>query len=203
VISVLLEDSRFDAGQVAFEPDTSNSRLSEDVELAGWHFARFDIWCGQKYYNSNYGELGREYAQSSYSRATFLVEIQRDGPGLAVKLLTPVGLATLVAFVAFMVKPSNVDPRFGLGIGSLFAVAASALLVASAVPDSAVLTIVDKVHLLAMWLIFVSLVQSAFCLKWEEAGRHKLYRRVDVFCLVLFPLAFVLASVWIAWSALP
>jgi hypothetical protein len=200
-ILVHLEDSRFDAGQLEFVPDKENSQLGDELALAGWKFSRFDIRSAPKVYDTNYGEIGRLGLQSSYSRASILVELRRDGTGPAVKLLMIAGIATLVAFVAFMIKPSNVDPRFGLGIGSLFAVAASALIVASTVPDSAVLTIADKVHILAMWLIFASLVQSAFSLKWAEAGRHQLYRRVDAWSLLLFPLCFLVASGWIIGRA--
>jgi hypothetical protein len=197
-IAVHLEDSTFDARKLEFVADAKNSRLGNEVALAGWLFSSFNITVTPKVYDTNYGELGtKEGVGSTYSRASFFVGMQRDGIGPAFKLLTTVCIATLVAFLAFGVKPSDVDPRFGLGVGSLFAVAASAFVVASTVPDSSVLTIADKVHILAMWLIFASLVQSAFCLRWDEAGRDVLYQRVDAWSLILFPLAFGLATVWI------
>jgi hypothetical protein len=197
-VAVHLEDSMFNAGQLVFLADTKNSQLGDEVRLAGWLFPGFCIGVTPKAYGTNYGEIGlKEGAGSSYSRLSFFVDMRRDGIGPAVKLLTTVCIATLVAFVAFGIKPTDVDPRFGLGVGSLFAVAASAFIVASTVPDSAVLTIADKVHILALWFIFASLLQSAFCLKWDEAGRDTLYRCVDAWSLVLFPLTFGLATLWI------
>lgn len=201
VINVRLEDSRFDEHQLVFEPDTSNSHLGDELNLAGWEFPRFDIWAKSKVYRTSYGELQRRYSQSAYSRVSLLIEMRRQGYGLAVKVLTTVLIAALVAFVAFAIKPSNVDPRFGLGVGSLFAVAASALIVSGIVPDSAVLTMADQIHMLAMWLIFASLVQSAVCLKLEESGRERLYRRLDAASLVIYPLVLIAGSVWIARKA--
>ena len=66
------------------------------------------------------------------------------GRGAAIKLLSTVILATGVAFVSFMVKPSDLDARFGMGVGALFAVAASAFIVSASVPDSASLTVADQ-----------------------------------------------------------
>ena len=206
-VDVHLEDSKFDARQLMFVADDKNSHLGDEVALAGWTFHGFTIAAAPKAYKTNYGVIGpKEDAGSTYSRVKFSIEMRREGTGPAVKLLTTVCIATLVAFVAFGIRPTDVDPRFGLGVGSLFAVAASAFIVASTVPDTAVLTIADRVHILAMWFIFASLVQSAFCLKWDEAGRDLLYRCVDAWSLVLFPLAFGLATLWItssAWRAQP
>lgn len=52
--------------------------------------------------------------------------IDRVGWGTAIKLLSTVILATGVAFVLSMDKPSDLDARFGMGVGALLAVAASA-----------------------------------------------------------------------------
>lgn len=50
------------------------------------------------------------------------------GWGTAIKPLSTVILATGVAFVLSMDKPSDLDARFGMGVGALFAVAASAFI---------------------------------------------------------------------------
>jgi hypothetical protein len=110
-------------------------------------------------------------------------------------------VSTLVAFVAFLIKPTDLDPRFGLGVGALFAVAASWFIVSSLVPDSAVLTLADMVHVISMVMIFVSVVVSARALWHAESGRDAQAAVLDRWCAVGFPVAFGAACV-AAWALL-
>ena len=134
-----------------------------------------------------------------YSRYVVAWDIDRDGWGAAIKLLSTVILATGVAFVSFMVKPSDLDARFGMGVGALFAVAASAFIVSSAVPDSAALTVADKMHMVALGCIFLTLLLSALCLRLEVRGREELAFRIDHWCLAILPILFY---GWVGWVIL-
>jgi len=201
-VRVHLEDSQYFADDLTFEPDRKNSRLGDEMSLPGWRLTDFSLEAVPKTYNTNYGDLSAATdAQSTYSRLSFGMTMWRDGWGTAVKLLSTVVFATLVAFVVFGIKPSDVDPRFGLGVGALFAVAASAFVVASTQPDSGVLTIADEMHIIAMGFIFASVVQSAFCLKWDEAGLEDRYKKVDFWSMIIFPLLFLGWTGWLVSRA--
>jgi hypothetical protein len=192
-IEVQVEDSRFVADALQFEPDLANSKLGDEVDLPGWRFSCVPSKVESKQYKTNYGDTTLPPdSVATYSRLTFGMDMQRTGWGQAIKLLGAAIIATLVAFVAFGIRPTDVDPRFGLGVGALFAVVASSFIVASAVPDSSVLTIADRVHIVAMWFIFASLVQSTLCLRWDEAGLKMRSKRVDRWSIVLFPALFLL-----------
>lgn len=201
-IQVHVEDSGLFIHQMVFEPDLTNSRLGDEIALPGWTLSGFVTEVVAKTYKTNYGDTSLPTdAQSTFSRLTFGMGLTRQGFGPAVKLLSTVIFATLVAFVAFGIRPVDVDPRFGLGVGALFAVAASAFVVASTVPDSDFLTIADQVHIIAMGFIFASVVVSAFCLKWDEAGQEAKWKKVDGWSLVIFPLLFLLWTGWLILGA--
>lgn len=201
-VQVHLEDSKFVDSALVFEPDLTNSRLGDEIGLPGWQLSGFAAQASQKEYQSNYGDTTQPTdAKSSYSRLTFGMDMHRAGLGSAIKLMSTVVFATLVAFVAFGIRPVDVDPRFGLGVGALFAVAASAFVVASTVPESALLTVADQVHMIAMGFIFASVVQSAFCLKWDEAGEEAKWKRLDKWCMIGFPLAFLAWTGWLVFRA--
>jgi hypothetical protein len=201
-INVYVEDSGLFQGQMVFEPDLTNSRLGDEIALPGWVLSGYTTETGPKTYKTNYGDTSLPTdAQSTYSRLTFGMDMTRQGFGSAIKLLSTVIFATLVAFVAFGIRPVDVDPRFGLGIGALFAVAASAFVVASTVPDSGLLTVADQVHIISMGFIFASVVQSAFCLKWDEAGEEAKWKMVDKWSLIVFPLLFLLWTGWLVSKA--
>lgn len=201
-VRVHLEDSQYVDSALVFEPDATNSRLGDEIGLPGWVLSGFGIEAMPKEYKSNYGDTSLPTdARSSYSRLSFGMDMNREGWGSAVKMLSTVVFATLVAFVAFGIRPVDVDPRFGLGVGALFAVAASAFVVASVVPDSGLLTIADQVHIIAMGFIFASVVQSAFSLKWDEAGEEAKWKRADRLAMIIFPIAFLAWTGWLVARA--
>ena len=202
-LQIHLEDSAHGTDELVFVPDSKNSRLGDELNLAGWVLTDFKGEVGTKVYQSNYGDTSLPSdARSEYSRYSMAMEMDRTTFGTAWKLLSTVLAATAVAFVAFMVKPSDLDPRFGLGVGALFAVAASAFVVSSSVPDSGVMTIADQVHMVAIGFIFLSLLQSAFALKWEVSGREADAVRLDHWSLIVFPLLFFGWAAWLIGHAI-
>ena len=193
-IRVHIENSASDASAMVFVPDRDNSRLGDEIHLSGWQVSGFGIDVSTKTYKSNYGDVSLpKDAESSYSRLSFSADMVRDNLGIAFKILTIVVVSTLVAFVAFLVKPTDLDPRFGLGVGALFAVAASWFIVASLVPDSGVLTLADLVHVIAMAMIFASVVVSAWALRLAETGREASADTLDRYCAIAFPVVFLVA----------
>lgn len=195
---VLIEDSANSTQDLLFVADKANSRLGDEIEMAGWRASSFASEVQRKLYRTNYGDTSLPTdAQSEYSRYVIAWNIDREGWGTAVKLLSTVILATAVAFVSFMVKPSDLDARFGMGVGALFAVAASEFIVSASVPDSASLTVADRVHMVALACIFLTLLISAFCLRLEVHEREELAFKIDHWCLIVLPLAFY---GWVAWA---
>lgn len=201
--SVRIEDSVYTALDLVFVPDVNNSRLGDEIEMSGWRAANFAATVERKTYRTNYGDISLPTdAQSEYSRFVIAWTLERTNPGAAVKLLSTVLLATAVAFVAFMVKPSDLDARFGMGVGSLFAVMASAVIASSSVPDSGGMTLADQVHMVALAFIFVTLLLSALCLRLETHEQEELAFRIDHWCLGVLPLLFYGWAGWAMWKAM-
>jgi hypothetical protein len=193
---VHIENSAADATAMVFVADRDNSRLGDEIKLSGWKVSNFGVEVATQVYKSNYGDVSLPTnAESSYSRLTFAMDIERDGNGIAFKILTIVIVSTLVAFVAFLIRPIDLDPRFGLGIGALFAIAASWFIVSSLIPDSAVLTLADQIHVIAMAMVFASVVVSARILWHAEAGREQRADKLDRACVAIFPIVFIGACI--------
>jgi hypothetical protein len=202
-VRINIEDSALTIPDLVFMPDRNNSGLGDELDIAGWTALNFMVDVKEKIYRTNYGDISLpKDARSDFSRFVFGVDLERTSFGSAIKLLSTVLLATAVAFVAFFVKPSDLDARFGMGVGSLFAVAASAFISASLVPDSGDMTVSDKLHMVALGFIFTTLLISALGLKLEVTEREELAFRIDRYCLVLLPLAFFGWAAWEVWRAL-
>jgi hypothetical protein len=192
-LRIRLENSEHVASELVYEIDVANSGLGDEINLSGWTVSFFDAGVTTKIYRSNFGDVSLPTSdRSEYSRLTFSMDLRREGHEAAIKLLTTMLVAPLVAFAAFLIRPTDVNTRFGVGVGALFAVATSAVLVASAVPDSSALTTADKLHMIAMIFIVASLVQSAICMKWVETGEEIRSKQVDRLCVFIFPLLFLL-----------
>jgi hypothetical protein len=202
-VTVKIEDSTYTTQDLVFVADKSNSGLGDEIDMSGWTASNFVTDVQTKVYRTNYGDTSLPTdASSQYSRFMFSIDIDRSSQGSAVKLLSTVLLATAVAFVAFLVKPSDLDARFGMGVGSLFAVAASAFISASLVPDSGAMTMADKMHMIALAFIFGTLLLSAMCLKLEVSGREELAYRIDRYAVVLLPLLFYGWAAYLIWRSL-
>ena len=192
-LRIHLEDSKRVASEMVFEVDQKNSHLGDEISLSGWSVSFFDAGVTTKAYNTNYGDTSLPTRdRSEFSRFTFSMDLVRENHEAAIKLLTTMIVAPLVAFAAFLIRPTDVNTRFGVGVGALFAVATSAVIAAAAVPDSTALTAADRMHMIAMSFILASLVQSAICMKWDATGHELRCRRLDRVCLVVFPLLFAL-----------
>lgn len=192
-LQIHLEDSGRVASEIVFEPDRADSGLGDEIRLSGWVVSGFDPQVTTKVYKSNFGDISLPTRDTSeYSRFTFSMDLRRENNDPAIKLLGTMFLAPLVAFTAFLIKPTDVNTRFGVGVGALFAVATSAVIVASAVPDSSALTMADQLHVTAMVFIFASLVQSAICMEWVQTGHHVRSKRADRWSMFIFPLLFLL-----------
>lgn len=194
---VRIEDSVFTADQLVFVADKENSRLGEEIDMSGWSASAFSAEATTKTYRTNYGDISLPSGnKSEYSRFAISWDLDRNGWGVAVKLLSTVFLATAVAFVSFMVKPSDLDARFGMGVGGLFAVAASAFIASGFVPESGGMTLADQMHMVSLGFIFATLLLSAFCLRLEVSGKEELAFRIDHWALAILP---VLFYGWAAW----
>jgi hypothetical protein len=199
---VRIEDSALTVQDLVFVADQVNSRLGDEIDISGWTASNFKSEVRRKLYPTNYGDTSQpKDAASEYSRFVASWDVDRAGWGTAIKLLSTVILATAVAFVCFMVKPSDLDARFGMGVGSLFAVAASAFIVSASVPDSAALTVADRLHMVALGSIFITLLISAYGLRLEVSGREELAFKIDRWCLVVLPLVFYGWMVWAIFRA--
>jgi hypothetical protein len=193
-LEIQLEDSMFEQGGLRFVADDKNIGRNPAIQLSGWTIHDVSHRIGSHLYRTNYGDVSLPSGnESRYSRFTYVVEIGRPGWLYSLKYFSTVLISTFVAFLAFLIRPTNLDPRFGLGIGALFAVVASGLVVASSLPESDTLTLADLVHLASIAVIFCTLFISAISLRAFESGREPFARRLDRTCLALLPLGYASA----------
>lgn len=79
-------------------------------------------------------------------------------------------ISFLIAMLSFTIKPWELEPRFGLPVGGLFAAVGNKYIIDSILPESSTFTLVDTLHSLTFFSIFMVLLISVISLKIHERG---------------------------------
>jgi hypothetical protein len=107
-----------------------------------------------------------------------------------------------IAFLVFFIKPTHVDPRFGLGIGAFFAVIANNILVGSLLPPQGRFSLTAMVNALGLATIFLTLVQSTISLYIEDTmGQGKLRRLFDKVSFAVFVIGYTATNLLLPLAA--
>lgn len=176
-----IEDAEHETHELVYEPDRQNSTVDPGVDVAGWGVAGSDSGIGDHSYRSNYGDTTLPTnSKSTYAQFIFRIQLERQGIGYGLKLFWSLYLATLIALLAFFIKPTDLDPRFGLGIGAVFAAMASAYVISTSLPDTSQMTTADKVVMSSIGYIFLSLALSTVSLRVFAAGREEDSKKIDM-----------------------
>ncbi len=122
-----------------------------------------------------------------YSRFVFGVLVSVPGAVLYIKMFQALFISVAITFIVFFVKPIHVDPRFGLGVGAIFAAVGNNIYVGTILPPSEGVTLAAMVNGIGMATIFLTLVQSTIALYIEDTmGCEKLRLFFDKVSFAVF-----------------
>ncbi|HEY9009294.1 MAG TPA: hypothetical protein VIM75_24325 [Ohtaekwangia sp.] len=176
-LRVQIENTVFDKRSLIFVPDLKGSRFDEKEAIDGWTIRDFHVESRENDYETGFGDASNPYQVFS----TFNVEmnIERNAWGLFMKIFIGMYIAFLIAIVSFTPHPSELEPRFGLPVGGLFAAVGNKYIIDSVLPESSLFTLVDTLHAFTFFAIFMTLVVSAISLKCHDNNKLDLAMRVN------------------------
>lgn len=177
-IIIELEESDKDTSEMTYVADVKNSTYDKSININGWEIVDFNIEAKTHTYQTTYGdpELSGE---SSYPEAVITLVLERDSLGLFIKLFTGAYVAFLISLMVFFIEPVDLDPRFGLSVGGIFAAVGNKYIVDSILPESVKFTLVDIIHDLTFVYILITIALSIFSLYKFKKGKENLSRRID------------------------
>ena len=150
---------------VLFVADRENSSVSSRVNVPAYRIQPAVVLEKPHSYKTTRGDPRLPpKAKSTYSQLRMGIGIERVGWGLYFKMFQFLFIAVLLAHLAFFIRPIEVDPRFGLGVGALFAAVANAYVVSTLVPDTGVLALADIVNGIGIATILITVIQSTISL---------------------------------------
>ena len=163
-----------------FVPDDENSAVSSRASASGFRIGRYHAVENPHSYITDRGWPDDPGHRGTWSQPRFAIEIERRGLGLFLLLFQALFVSVGVALLPCFIKPTHVDPRFGLGVGALFAVVANSYLVGAQMPESGEFSLADFVSLLGIGTIFITLAQSTISLwLYETCDDPPASRRFD------------------------
>jgi len=178
-LRIFIENSQFDSKALVFVPDTVGNHYDPRFTLSGWSIDSCVIATGVKAYETAFGDESIAKPHTEYSSFRARLSIHRDAMGLFWKMFLGMYIAFLIAFVCFFIHSDGIDSRFGLSVGSLFAVIGNKYIIDSSLPDSASFTLVDTLHGVTLCFILCVITATAYSLKLIKTNRAQQAAKLD------------------------
>lgn len=193
---IKFENVASDASEVIMINEQDSMTFKDDINLIGWNIKDSKIESSIVKYNTDFGDPNGD-GTSFYSRVVFNVGLERiSSVAYFVRLCLGVFVAMLVAMLAFAISPPDLDSRFGLGVGALFAVAANKYVVDSSIPENATNCLVDQIHELTFVYIFLTLMASVVTLIQHKRGKERQRKVFNWISGIVIFISYVLVLVW-------
>ncbi len=196
-----LENSQFDSKALVFSIDTFGNHYDPRFTLRGWKIDSFDISSGKRFYETTFGDESLDKPHVEYSSFKVRIGIKRDAGDLFWKMFLGMYVAFLIAYTCFYIHADNIDSRFGLSVGALFAAIGNKYIIDSSLPESTSLTLVDILHGITLLFIFLVVAASAYALTLVKKDKLKKANRFDMIVAQVLLVLFLIVNAYYIISA--
>ena len=196
-----IENSQFDSRSLVFAADTAGKHFDPRFTLNGWTIDSFNISIGKKVYETAFGDEELSKPQSEYSAYRVKIGLTREAFGLFWKMFLGMYISFLIACICFFIHADSVESRFGLSVGSLFAVIGNKYVIDSSLPESTSFTLVDTLHGLTLFFVFSVILSSAYSLKLIKENKITEANRLDQIVGRTLFIAYLVVNIYYIYTA--
>lgn len=196
-IVISVESSEYDSEKLIFQLDRENSKsnlYNTKNLLPDWIIISDTFYIDSTKYETTFGSI-RTPNSLSHSSFNYKVVLTRNNPHLVLfKLIIGLIVAFLISISVLFIKPTYVDPRFGLCVGGLFTTIGNKYIVDSLVPTNHEFTMLDKIHDLTLLSIFVIIaisLRSLYVYENRKAKGMQLSAKIDRWSLIIITLSYM------------
>jgi hypothetical protein len=195
-----IENSNYDASQLVFVADTFGKHYGKYF-LTEWQKDSFQIETQVKEYETGFGDPSLKKPHSEYSAFRATIVVHRQSWELFIKLFLGMYISLLIASVCFYIHPDNMDSRLALSVGAIFAVVGNKYVVDSSLPESNSFTLVDTLHALTLFYIFLVIAFSVLILNMIKAGKTQRAEQLNKMAGRVLLIGYVVINVVIVYIA--
>lgn len=199
---VHVENSIYDRNSLVFVPDMLGSTYDRELALDGWRIADFRVTTHNSEYTTVFGDPSTDMLHSEYASFNIEIDIERDAWGLFMKIFIGMYIAFMISVLSFTTQPAELEPRFGLPVGGLFAAVGNKYIIDSLLPESSTFTLVDSLHATTFLAIFATLLVSAISLHYHDKEKVNAAKKVSywgsrtvIIAYVVINIVFILFAV--------
>lgn len=200
-LRISIENSQFDANSLVFVADTLGEHFDKRFTLRGWSIDSCIISAGKKVYETAFGAENAVKQQSEYSAFRVRLSIRRNATGLFWKMFLGMYLAFFISFICFFIHADGMDSRFGLSVGSLFAVVGNKYIIDSALPESSSFTLVDTLHGITLFFILAVVAVNTYSLRLIKKNKVERAIKFDNRSALISFGVYLLLNIWFIWKA--
>lgn len=190
-----IENSQYDSKALVFAADTIGKNFDPRFTLRGWNIDSFIVTTGIKAYETNFGDTTIAKPHTEYSSFRVRISLDRDASDLFWKMFLGMYVAFLISYICFYIHADNIDSRFGLSVGSLFAAIGNKYIIDSSMPESTSFTLVDALHGITLLFICLIVASSVYSLRLVKQNQLQKANRFD------FIMAQVLLGIYVLLNA--
>jgi hypothetical protein len=131
--------------------------------------------------------------QANYSRFVYSIDVQRKATFYVWRVLLPLTLLAMIAFVSFWFEPIGLQPQISTCMASLIALVAFNFAIDFSLPKVAYLTLIDKHALIGFVGVSVAVVVVALVHQAVTKGKIDRAHAIQRLARLVFPAAYVVA----------
>ena len=202
-VYIQIENSLYDNKALVFVADTSGSTYAKELGADGWTISHFRVRTDNNAYETTFGDTRIKKQFSEFATFVMEMDLERHAFGLFMKIFSGMYIAFLIAIISFAPRPEELEPRFGLPVGGLFAAVGNKYIIDSMLPVSSSFTLVDTLHTITFLGIFSILLLSAITLKLHDADKkaacakiNRMGSRAIIAAYILFNALFILMAIF-------
>ena len=198
-----IENAQSEIEELVFVKDTVGKNYDPHAlsgfgndSLKGWVIDpdSFKISTGKKVYETAFDDTVSPH--TDYSTYKVKIGIKHQAWGLFWKLFIGMYVSFLIAFACFFIHSDNIDSRFGLSVGALFAVIGNKYIIESSLPESSTFTLVDTLHGLTLFFILLVIASSGYVLSLIKRDKIKQANRFDWMIARISVLVYVILNAY-------
>ena len=201
VLRLSIENSQFDSQSMIFVPDTLGKQYDPRFTLRGWNIDSLKVSTGTKVYETAFGDTAIKVPHTEYSNFKVRVGISRDAMGIFWKMFLGMYVAFFIAFMCFYIHTDSIDSRFGLSVGSLFAVIGNKYIIDGSLPETTTFTLVDTLHGMTLVFILAVIISTAYSLKLIKKDKLSAANKFDRISSIVLLIAYVLLNIFFITEA--
>jgi len=138
-------------------------------------------------YRTNFGDPTIRDTATSFSRVTFTIETARNYGAYLNKILIPLLIILVLAYLVFFVPAHDLDVAVGLTVTSILACIAFQLTVADDLPSIGYIVTSDRIFHLCYFLIMTAMAETVYTHNLEKRGREHAAATIEHWARFLYP----------------